>query len=154
MDITGGLNVGSSTDITLGLSTNAINGWGVTIGGKYGGLCHSAGTGTACATPTTNLIATVGAGSTTLSTTLPGSDGYGANATTVLAGASIANDYSGWLTNSVGAIASTSAATLVSKSTPNGSTTIATMKILATADQTQKAGTYYDTITLTATTVP
>lgn len=155
VDSGGSLHVGSSTSITLGLGTNAVSGWQITIQGKYGGLCHSTATGTSCGTTTENLITTVAlSGSTTLSTTLPGSDGYGANATTATTGASIYSYYSDWGTDKVGAIASSSSQVLANKGTPNASTTVAYLKIKATSDQAQKSGNYYDTVTLTATSIP
>ena len=62
----------------------------------------------------------------------------------------IANLYNYWGTNTVGAV-STTLNTLASKGSANATATVATIKIYAAATSTQVAGTYRDTITLTAT---
>lgn len=138
--------IGSSTNITLTLGSNASSGWSITIRGANAGL----------ATGTFDLIESVATGATA-STTLTATygDGYGANATTVLSDASIGAPYSHWGSAWVGAIASSTSQVLVSKGTPNStSTDAATMKIYATCDNLQPAGTYADTVTLTATSIP
>jgi len=155
VDTGGGLHYGSSTNVTLNVGTNAANGWNVTIQGKYGGICHSTATGTACATTTDNLIASVATGTpTALDITPPGSDGYGANATPTASGVTVDTYYDDWGTQTVGAIASSTSQLLASKGNANASQDVALLKIFATSQQAQKSGTYYDTVTLTATSVP
>ncbi|KPJ57410.1 hypothetical protein AMJ49_00515, partial [Parcubacteria bacterium DG_74_2] len=125
VDTGGGLHYGSSTDITLSVGTNAAQGWNITIEGKYGGLCHSSATGTACATTTDNLIASVDTGGTTaLDVTPPGSDGYGANATPTASGVTVGTYYDNWGTQTVGAIASSTSQTLASKGNANASQSV------------------------------
>lgn len=135
----GTLNVASSTDIVLTLGTNAPNGWGITIKGQNAGL-YSSNRG--------HLIPTV-VGTSTIAT---GTEAYGANATSTLAGVVIGNYYDYYGTNTVGEIASSTSRNLASKSTSNSTQSVANMKVKATAtDTTPPANDYSDTITLTAT---
>jgi len=152
VDSAGTGHIGSSTNVTLNLGTNAVSGWNITIEGKYAGLCHSSATGTTCSTSSDNLIVSVPTGGTTALSA--GTDGYGANATPTLSGVTIGTYYNNWNSDTVGAIASSTSQTLASKSTPNASVDVAYLKIKAASEIAQKSGSYYDTITLTATTVP
>jgi hypothetical protein len=152
VDAAGTAHIASSTNIDLQVGTNSTGGWNVTIQGKYGGLCHSSATGTSCSDPTNNLIASVATGGTTALSA--GTDGYGANATNTLSGVTIGTYYANWNTDTVGAIASSTSQTLASKTSANSAQSVAYLKIKAASETTQKSGSYYDTITLTATTVP
>ena len=138
VDTAGNTAIGSSSNITMNVGTNAVSGWSVTIAGTQ--ACPGALTSSSYSinqpTATSSLAA--------------GTDGYGANATTSLAGVTIGAYYNYWGTNTVGEICS-SAQTLSSKSTANTSQTVTTIKIEAACDSLQEAGTYTDTITLTAT---
>lgn len=135
----GTLNIGSSTEIVLNLGTNATNGWGITIKGQNGGL-YSTSTG--------ELIPTV-SGTSTL---VAGTDGYGANATSTLAGVTIGNYYNYYDTNTVGEIVTSTSRTLASKSTSNSTQSVAKMKVkAATTAERRPAANYSDTIVLTAT---
>lgn len=143
VNTSGGTAIGSSTNITLMGGTNDAGGWSITIRGANGGL----------ATSTFDLIESVATGTSASTTLTAGTDGYGANATTVLSGASIGAPYNNWGTAKVGAIASTTSQTLVNGPV-TASTTLATMKIYAAANADQPAGTYGDTVTLTITSTP
>lgn len=134
----GTLNVGSSTDITLNVGTNAYNGWSVTIRGQNAGLLYGA---------IPHLIPTVAA----TGTVATGTEAYGANATSTLAGVIIGAYYDYYGTNVVGAIASSTSYTLASKGTSNSTQSVANMVVKASATATTPPGNYTDTITLTAT---
>lgn len=140
IDTLGNPTVGSSTAVSLMLGTNAGGGWNITIRGTNGGLAST--------TATTSLIATVPI--TSSSTLSAGIDGYGANATTTLAGVSLFL-YDNWGTQKVAAISSTTPQTLAQKNSANASTTVAQIKIYAAATSSKAVGTYTDTIILTAT---
>lgn len=144
VDTSGNASVASSTSITMNGGTNDASGWSITIAGTNAGL----------STSTFDLIESVATGASASTTLVAGTDGYGANATTTLAGASIGSPYDNWGSAKVGAIASSTAQTIVSKGTANSSTTLATMKIYAAADTAQPAGTYGDTVVLTITSTP
>ena len=137
----GGTNIANSTDITLNLGTNAASGWNVTIEGANAGLKHTDGT---------TLIASVATATTT--TLIAGMDPgkYGANASSIITGATVGTYYNYWGTETVGAI-HTTAQTLLSKSTANATTNVGFLKIKAAAPSTQKPGTYNDMVTLIAT---
>lgn len=135
----GTLNVGSSTAIALSLGTNAPNGWGITIKGQNAGLYSAS---------RAHLISTV-VGTSTIAT---GTEAYGANATSTLAGVTIESYYDYYGTNTVGEIASSTSHSLASKSSANSTQSVANMQVKATAtDTTPPATDYSDTISLTAT---
>lgn len=135
----GTLNVGSSTDITLTLGTNAANGWGVTIKGDKGGLYSTA---------RSHLIPSV-TGTSTLAT---GTEAYGANATSTLSGVMIGDYYNYYDTNTVGEIVTSTSNNLASRGSPNTTQSVVNMKVKATASATTPPGNdYSDTIYLTAT---
>lgn len=136
-------SIASSSNISLILGTNSSGGWSMSIRGANAGL----------ATSTYDLIESVPL-STTTTLTNNGVDYYGANATSSLAGANVQANYGGWGTSDVGAIASTTAQNIFVKTSANASTTVGLMKVYAQCDSAQTAGTYGDTITLTATAVP
>ncbi len=137
VNIGGGTSIGSSTqNVAIDVGTNSDSGWSVSIKGANDGLEYSA----------TGTIASVAASSTLVA----GTDGYGANASTTLAGVTIGSLYSDWGTAKVGEI-KTGGQTLASKTTSQASQTIATMKVYAAATSTKPSGSYTDTITLTVT---
>ncbi len=149
----GTAQTGSSSSIILRAGTNAANGWQITIGGKYDGLCHNVATGTVpCSTSSVNLIDSVGLTATT--SINPGVTGYGANATWTISGAAVQTYYLGWNSTNTGAIATSTAQVFINKGSGNASSSVANVKIYAAAPITQKPGNYYDTITFTATTIP
>ena len=131
VDIGGGTSIGSSTDIEIVVSTNNGGGYNLTIEGANNGLATS-----------TFLIASVSA----TGTIVAGTDGYGANATSVQA--TVDPDYDYWGTDDVGQIATSTALSSYGNPVTNSTTT---MKIEAAASAAKEAGTYEDTITLTAT---
>lgn len=131
VDLGGSTYIGSSADISIVVSTNNSGGYNLTIEGANNGLATSS-----------YLIASV----TATGTIAAGTDGYGANATSVQA--TITANYDYWGTNIVGQIATSSALSSYSSPVTNSTTTI---KVEAAADSLQEAGTYEDTITLTAT---
>ncbi|MCX6224756.1 MAG: hypothetical protein NTV01_08410 [Bacteroidia bacterium] len=140
VDITGNVNIGSSTaNVTMTVGTNSSGGWNIGIRGLYGGL----------GTTTANLIPSVPVSATT--TISAGVDGYGANATGSIANVVVAAGYGGWGTAAVGAIASSTSQVMLSKTTSNASSTVGLMKVYAACDSTQPVGSYTDTITLTLT---
>lgn len=131
VDISGNTFIGSSTDIQIVVSTNNSGGYNLTIEGANNGLATSS-----------FLIASV----SPTSTIVAGTDGYGANATSVQA--TITANYDYWGTDDVGQIATSTALSSYGNPVTNSTTTI---KIKAAADSAQEAGVYEDTITLTAT---
>jgi len=136
--IDGSVSIGSTADINLQVGTNNPLGWNVTARGTNDGLYS---------TTTDYTISTVSA----TSTLAAGTDGYGANAESTLAGATIGNLYDYYGSNTVGEITTTTANTLVDKSSANGMGSVANMQIRAAATSTVPAATNYsDTITLTA----
>ena len=140
IDITGNVHIGSSTsNVSMTVGTNSSGGWTVGVKGLNGGLASS-----------TNLIATVPTSATT--TITAGADGYGANVSTSTgSGLQVGAGYAGWGTSAVGAIASSTEQTILTKATPNASTTVGQMKVYAACDSAQPVGVYGDTITLTLT---
>lgn len=136
--VDGSVAIGSTGDIDLQVGTNNPLGWNVTIRGTNAGLYS---------TTSDHTITTV----SSTSTLVAGTDGYGANATSTLGGATIDGLYNYYGSNTVGEIATTSASTLVDKSSANGMGSVANMQVRAAATSTTPAANdYSDTITLTA----
>ena len=127
--------IASSTNINITVGTNNAEGWHLDIGSAGGRLATS-----------TYYIYTCDV----TSSIAAGTDMYGVNATTSYAGVDIKGYYDYWGQNIVGT-ASTTAQELAYKTNSNASTTVATMKIMAACDADQEAGTYTDTLTITAT---
>ena len=140
VNTSGSPGIGSSTNITLQLGTNSSGGWNVTIEGLRGGLATS-----------TYMILSVATGTVASTTLTAGTDGYGAHATSTLAGVTVDPRYNKWTTVTVAAISSTTIQTLATKTSANSSTTVATVKVFAAATGTAPSATYQDTITFTAT---
>ena len=140
VDISGGVNIGSSTNnVTMTVGTNSGGGWNIGIKGLNGGLASS-----------TNLIASVPITATT--TLVAGFNGYGANATNSISTVTVGgNGYRSWGTATVGAISTGTSQTMLSKTSANASTTVGLMKVYAACTSTQPVGTYGDTIILTLT---
>ena len=135
VDTAGNAAIGSSTNITLSLGTNAGK-WKIEVNGADTvGMVRLGGSET--------IVSVSG-------TIATGTNGYGLNATTSYAGVTIDPVYNYWGTPTVGP-ATTTLRTLATKQTGNASATVATIKIYAAATSTQVAGNYRDTITLTAT---
>lgn len=132
---TGGTNIASSTNISLSVGTNDTDGWSIEIKGANDGLVNGGTT-----------IDSV----TASSTIAAGTDGYGANASGE-ASVTIGSYYDYWGSEDVGEIR-TAGQTLASKATANAHGLVATMKVYAASISTNPAGSYTDTITLTATT--
>ena len=135
----GGLAIGSATS-GLTISSNNSAGYSVTIQGANGGLSGSNG----------GLIATPASGATTTCTTAdPGTDAYGAQATSTTLAISSPFNVTG---NVVGSVAASSQPLLSSAYSTSSQT--ATLTIKASANKYDKDGTYSDTLTLTATATP
>ncbi len=139
IDSAGTTAVGSTSDITVGVSTNDQNGFTVSVTGTNYGLLHTV--------DGTTLIASVNA--TSLLTDANDDDGYGINATSTDTRLDIDSYYDSYGTLTVGGV--TTSATL--SSTTSGPITDATTTVRAYAEceSSQKSGAYSDTIILTAT---
>ena len=139
VDTSGNVSIGSATsDLTL--SSNSDNGYSVTIQGANGGLKNGA----------TSSIATAASGATsTCTSTSPGADAYGAQASSTMTVSSPFNVTG----NTVGSVASTTAQKLVS-SVYSASAQTATLTVKASANKFDKNGVYTDTLTLTLTGTP
>ena len=141
VDTAGNTAVGSSAAVTLTLGTNSPDGWSIDARGAtavatctQGGLVS--GSYKICQPSATSTLAA-------------GTDGYGANASTTLTGVTIAANYDYWGTNTVGEL-NDADSDFASKTSSNASSDVASMKVLAASDALQEAGSYTDTITLTA----
>ncbi len=87
--VDGTLNVGSSTDVVLSLGTNNSGGWDIKIKSLNNGLYSSAADYTiSSSAPVSDLVA--------------GTEGYGANATSLFSGVSIEEIYDYYGTDTVG----------------------------------------------------
>ena len=139
VDSLGNTYVGSSTVIDVNVGTNNSTGWTVNIKGTNNGLYKSAA-------PTSTIASVTGT-----STITAGNDGYGANATSVLAGTTVGSYYNYWATTTVGEI-KTGGQTFATTSAPNALQNVVDMKVYATATSTKPSGSYSDDIILTATT--
>ena len=136
VDAAGNTAIGTSTAINITVGTNNGSGWHLDLSSANGAL----------KAPASYYIYTCD----TTSTISAGTDMYGVNATTSDPDVDIKDYYDYWGQNIVGT-ASTTPQTLADKNTPNTSTTVATMEIKAACDSAQPAGTYTDTLTITAT---
>jgi len=135
----GTFNIGSTIDIGLSLGTNAENGWDIDIRGLRDGLYS---------TTTDHTIDSVSGTGVLVDT---GVEGYGANATSTMTGATIGALYNSYGTDTVGEIITTDRQ-LATKATPNLAELVANMQVkAAAANDTPPAFDYSDTITLTAT---
>ena len=135
VDTAGNTAIGTSTAINITVGTNNGGGWHLDLSSLNGALATSTYNISTC-----DVTSTIAAGT----------DMYGVNATTSYAGVDIKGYYDYWGQNIVGT-ASTTAQELAHKTDSNASTTVATMKIMAACDADQEAGTYTDTLTITAT---
>lgn len=136
VDTSGNTAVGSTSEITVNVGTNDAAGFTTSINGDNAGLLSDS-----------NLIATVSPTSTL--TDASDNDGYGANASSTDTKTTINANYDYWATTTVGQI-QTSWNDMFSTDTVVAMTTT-TMKVYAECDSAQPAGTYSDTIYLTAT---
>jgi len=136
VDTSGNTSIASSSNITIAVGTNNAGGWHLSVQSANGKLTTSSYDILSC-----SVTSTISAGT----------DMYGLNATTSYGGVSIDTNYDFWGENIVGAASSTADLAFAEKSTGNSSTTVATIKILAACDDQQEAGTYADTLTITAT---
>lgn len=132
----GEVNIGESEEVILKVGTNNEKGWQIKIKGKNGGLKSEAhGYTISTVFPTSTLIA--------------GREGYGAQATSTLAGAIINSIYDFYGTNTVGEIPK-EYRILVIKYSKNSLLEVAKMKIKASASLMTPAGfDYTDEIVLT-----
>jgi hypothetical protein len=135
----GVLTLGSATT-GITLSSNSDDGYSVTIQGANAGLKNGS----------TSTIATAASGATsTCNVSDPGTDAYGAQATSTNLTVSSPFNVTG---NTVGSLA-TSSQKLVS-SVYSTSTKTATLTVQASANKYDRNGTYTDTLTVTAVATP
>ena len=134
VDTAGGTHIGDSPDDNITIGTNNTGGWSLTVSGS-GSL-----------TSGSYNIYTCG----TTSTIAAGTDMYGIQATSSVSGVTVGSYYDNWGTTVVGT-ASTTAQTVLSKSSSNSAQQVGTFKVRAACDSQQEPGTYTDTLTLTAT---
>lgn len=141
VDAAGGTHIASSSVVSLNLGTNSADGWSIDTTSTNGALKSG-----------TNTINSAAAGNTT--TTSPGTDAYGMNATSVASGVNIDSIYDHYGTHTMGSIAQSSQELATSSSTFADGTNVIDLKIEASCDALQPAGSYSDTIYLTATATP
>lgn len=139
IDSNGNTNIASSSNITLTLNTSSADGYSVTVNGAGNGLASS-----------TNYIYT----SEATTTVVAGTDAFGLQATTTTSDLTINSSFVWPFTGNIIGSASSSVATqLVSKTSPGSNQTFI-IRFLAASDAAQPAGSYQETITLTAVPVP
>jgi hypothetical protein len=129
----------SSADVVLTLGTNATGGYSVSMKGTNGGLKSG----------TSYLISTTGTSSS--STISAGTNNYGAQGSST--GATVNPIYNYWNGLYVGSIAS-STSNVFTSYTGQTASQVTWLNVVAAAASTQPAGSYTDTIILTAVTVP
>jgi hypothetical protein len=136
----GVLTLGSATT-GITLSSNSDNGFSVTLQGANGSLKNGA----------TSSIPTAASGTTSAcDITGNGTNAYGAQATSTTLTVSPPFNVTG---NTVGSVASTTSQKLVSSGYATSTKTV-TLTIQASANKYDQAGTYLDTLTLTAVAAP
>jgi hypothetical protein len=133
----GGTSIGSSSVINLTLGTNATGGYSVSLISANGAL-KSGG------------YSIQSAANTASSTISAGTNNYGVEGSSTVA--TVGGIYNYWNSSIIGPAASTSA--VFTSHNIQAASEVTAMKIFAAAAATQFAGTYTDTITLTAVTVP
>lgn len=139
VDTAGGTHIGSSTDISVTVSTN----WG-----SYSITASSSNAGLNNATASADtLIETVNTTSTL--TEADDDDGYGLQATSAVA--TIQANYDYWGTETVGELPSATAPQIIQDSGTPATNRQSTLKIKAECDSAQEPGDYIDTILLTCT---
>jgi len=134
----GATAVASSSAINLSLGTNTSQ-WSLTIRGTNNGLSRVGG-GASISSVADSATATVSAGV----------DNYGANATTSYSGVTVGTYYASWGNTVVGALR-TGGQVLASRNGGHSYANVATIRMYAACDAAQLAGTYTDTVTITAT---
>jgi hypothetical protein len=135
VDASGQSRVASSTEINFNLGTNNPTGWIISFYSSNGALTKGS----------SQIPSVVGT-----STIIRGSDAYGLNSTNSISGVNIAFGYNTWNTLFVAEI-STTTQTILSKDTGNIESEVGKIKIYATANTAKEAGTYTDTLYITAT---
>jgi hypothetical protein len=139
VDSGGTTHIASSSNITLTLNTSSSDGYSITVNGVGNGLASSS-----------NYIYTAA----TSGTIVAGTDGFGLQATTTTSGLNIYPDFAKPFTgNDIGSASSSVARQLATKSS-SGSSQVVTIRFVAACDSAQPAGSYTDTVTLTAVPTP
>lgn len=134
--VEGELNIGESEEIILKVGTSNPDGWEIKVKGKYNGLFSLA---TNYTIPTVKNFATLNLGE----------EGYGLQATSTLEGVTINPIYDFYGTLTVGEISKNEYKSLAKKLSSNSLSSVAKMKIKASASFLTPAGDYTDEIILT-----
>jgi len=136
----GATAIGSSSNITLTVNTSSADGYTIYVKGTTGtGL--TTGGNQIYTTPATTTVAA-------------GTNAFGLQATTTTSGMTVAANFNWPFTGTiVGSASSTTNKTLATETSP-GASQIVTIRFLAAATSTMAAGSYQDTIELTAVPTP